>query len=1039
MSSKVLPAFRVISLSLFLSFGLNVASQTAHLSGAVRDSSQALVVGATVSISSESTGLKQTSSSNQQGFYFFAFVRPGSYTITARAPGFGIVTRKDIQLDPGQEARLDLILEPATVKEDITVHARSSSLQTESSAVGTEIDPQLVQNLPLNGRTFQSLIALAPGVVWSRTLNPLAPQAGIFVNGQRDTSNYFTVDGVSANVGIGNSPFFVGAAAGGTLPAATVLGTTHNLVTIDGMQEFKMQTSTYSAENGRSTGGQVQIVTRSGSNDPHGEFFDYFRNQVLDANDWFANSVGAPRPPLRFNDFGGAAGGPIVRNRTFFFVSYEGLRMLQPGEGRVSVPSLSARQAATGAIQQLLNAFPLPNGPENPASMLAIFTGTLSNHASSDNTSIRVDQVVNQKLVLFGRYSEAPSQTDSGGLLGTSNKTVASLRSATLGATFSLSRKTTSDLRLNYSRNEAGGFDSPDKTGGAVPPPDSLLFPAAVASRNTSLLIIQGLGPLYRVGREADNLQRQGNLVSNTSILQGSHEVRFGVDYRYLAPHYGAFDYRQRVVFADVPTALTGVARRVDIQSFDPVTVIFSDLSVFGQDNWKVTPRLTLTYGLRWELNPAPHAKGDLQLITLTGFPDLAGIQLAPIGSPVYNTTYGNFAPRFGAAYQLLQHPGKETVIRGGFGIFYDLGVGNIGNVAVSFPHLLAKTTLGAVSYPLNSDVAAPPPPLSLDPPYTGTFNSFAADHQLPRTYQWNLTVDQRLGANQVLTTSYVGSAGRRLLRENYLLSDPNPRFVDSTILIADNASSSDYHSLQLQFQRRMTRNLAALLSYTWSHSTDDTSADSGFDNPIDPRLDRGSSDFDVRHSLKAAFNYEVPGAERNRALRVVLRHWSMSSILLAQTALPVAVYMDLGGALDLYQPRPDRVPGVPSYIRDPKLPGGRQINPAALTTPPELRQGNLERNSLRGFSLAQLDLAMQRQFAITQRIELQWRGDFFNLFNHPNFGAVDGFFGSAGPPFQPNPTFGTAVNMLASNGDVNSLFGTGGGRSIQLSLRLRF
>jgi hypothetical protein len=282
MSSKVHPAFRVISLSLFLSFGLNVASQTAHLSGAVRDSSQALVVGATVSISSESTGLKQTSSSNQQGFYFFAFVRPGSYTITARAPGFGIVTRKDIQLDPGQEARLDLILEPATVKEDITVHARSSSLQTESSAVGTEIDPQLVQNLPLNGRTFQSLIALAPGVVWSGTLNPLAPQAGIFVNGQRDTSNYFTVDGVSANVGIGNSPFFVGAAAGGTLPAATVLGTTHNLVTIDGMQEFKMQTSTYSAENGRSTGGQVQIVTRSGSNDPHGEFFDYFRNQVLD-------------------------------------------------------------------------------------------------------------------------------------------------------------------------------------------------------------------------------------------------------------------------------------------------------------------------------------------------------------------------------------------------------------------------------------------------------------------------------------------------------------------------------------------------------------------------------------------------------------------------------------------------------------------------------------------------------------------------------------------------------------------------------------
>src|SRR5438132_1771469 len=849
MSSKVPTAFRRISLNLLLAFGLNAASQTANLSGAVKDSSGAVVVRATVSISRESTGLKRTTRSSEQGFYRFAFLLPGLYTITAKAAGFDTVSSSGVKLDPGQEARLDFTLPPAAVKESITVRGSASSLQTESSAVGTEIDPQFVQNLPLNGRTFQSLIALAPGVVWAGTLNSIAPQAGIFVHGQRGTSNYVTVDGVSANAGISGSPFFAGATAGGALPASTVLGTTHNVVSIDGMQEFKLQTSTYSAENGRAGGGQVQIVTRSGSNDFHGELFDYLRNEAFDANDWFANSVGAPRAPFRHNDFGGALGGPILKDRTFFYFSYEGLRLLQPGEGQIAVPSLNARQAATGAIQDLLNAFPRPNGPEDPASMLATFTGNFQGRTSSDNTSIRFDQVVGHSLLVFGRYSEAPSESDFSGL-GTS-RTVARFRSASLGAMHLISPNATSDLRLNYSRNEAGGFALPDKTDGAVPPPDSVMFPAPFNS-STSLFIADGLGTSYKVGRRADNLQRQGNLVSNTSIVRGSHEVRFGWDYRYLAPHYGTFNYRQRVRFGGVPGALSSMATLAQIESFSPVTVVFHDLSLYGQDNWKVTPRLTLTNGLRWELNPSPHAKGNEQSVTLTGFPDLASLQLAPPGTPLYDTTYGNFAPRFGAAYQLFQHPGREIVVRGGFGIFYDLGVGNIGDAALSFPHRLRNTARGSLPYPLSPDVAAPPPPLSLDPPYSsGIFNVFGPDHQLPRSYQWSVTVDQRFGANQMFSLSYVGEAGRRLLREN-LITDPNPRFVDeSHINLTTNGSLADYHALQAQFPRRMARGLAALLSYTWSHSSYYTSLDDGFDNFNDPRIDRGASDFEVRHAFR--------------------------------------------------------------------------------------------------------------------------------------------------------------------------------------------
>ena len=1021
MGSQGRTAFRFLSLNLLLAFGLNAASQTANLSGAVRDSSGAVVVGATVSILRESTGWNQTTSSSEQGFYRFAFLLPGSYTITVEDAGFGTVTRAGVKLDPGQEARLDFALSPAVVKESVTVRGSASSLQTESPAVGTEVDPQLVRDLPLNDRTFQSLIFLAPGV----------ESSAFSVNGQRGTANYFTVDGVSANVGMDSSAFFVSPSSGGALPAFNVLGQTHNLVSIDDMQEFKLQTSTYSAAYGRAAGGQLEIVTHSGSNQFHGSLFDYFRNDVLDANDWFANASGLPRPPRRQNDFGGILGGPIFKNRTFFFFSYEGLRLRLPYSSETVVPSVSARQAATGAIQQLLNAFPLPNGPEDPATMLARLAVASSTLASSDNTSIRIDHAVNQKLVLFGRYSEAPSNDGPlGG--GEVDLTQVNFRSVTLGATLAVSPKTTSDLRVNYSRTEAGMSAAIDSSGGALAPPDSLLFPAPFASPHSSLFLFQlQTGPFFRVGRFADNLQRQGNLVSNTSILHGTHEVRFGVDYRYLAPLHGPFDYRQQIRFPDVQGALSRVANLARIQSFDSVTLGFHDLSLYGQDNWKVNRRLTLIYGLRWEFEPSPHTQASKQLLTLTGFPDLANMQVAPPGTPVYKTTYANFAPRLGAAYQLFQHAGRETVIRGGFGIFYDLGVGNIANATASFPHLRQRTTRGSVPYPLSPQDAAPPPPVSLDPPYSGAvFNVFGPDHQLPRSHQWNLTVDQRLGANQVLSASYVGEEGRRLLRPT-LLFDPNPRFSgDSAIVLATNASSSDYHALQIQFQRRMSRGLAALLSYTWSHSIDDTSADSGNGvNLVDPRLDRGPSDFDVRHTFNAAFTYEIPSPGWRPALRAILSNWSVGTIFTAKTALPINVTVsrgDVGSDPSFLVIRPDAVPGVPLYLQDSTVPGGRRINPAAFSVPIETRQGNLGRNALRGFPFTQLDFDFRRQFSITDKMKLQWQVDFFNLFNHANFNVFDSEVGSFGPPLEPNARFGVAIH------DV-------GPRSMQLSLRLRF
>jgi Carboxypeptidase regulatory-like domain/TonB dependent receptor len=1009
-----------------LAFSVRATGQTANLSGMVTDASRAVVVGASISITKESTGLKQVTSSNALGFYFTSFLVPGYYTITAEAQGFGRVTRSRVKLDPGQDARLDFTLGPAPVKESLTVRGSASSLQTESSAVATEIDSELVHNLPLNGRTFQSLIGLAPGVIRPATINQANPQVGSFIDGQRN--NYFTIDGVSANLGGG----------GGTGQVFTILGTTHNLVSVDDMQEFRLQTSSYSAQYGRAAGGQVDIVTRSGSNQYHGSAFDYFRNEALDANDFFSNFHGLPRAPHRQNDFGGFFGGPIAKDHTFFFASYEGVRLRFPHPFGTSVPSLSARLAATGAIQQLLKAFPLPNGPEDPSTMTAVLTGNTSDLNSSDNSSIRVDHFVSERVQVFGRYSEARSGGTGIGF-GTDSLPVANLRSATVGATWLISFRATTDLRLNYSRTDGSLSFTPDPAGGAEPPPDSLLFPAPFASRDRSVFLLNGLGPVYTSGRRIDNRQRQGNLVSNTSLFRGSNAISFGFDYRYLAPHLAPANYLQRIVFAGVPGALSGTARRIDITSSDPVSLAYQQLSVYGQDSWKISPRFTLTYGLRWELTPPPHVKGSQTLAVLTGFPDLTNLQLAPVGTPVYSTTYHNFAPRLGAAYQLRQHPGSETVLRVGFGLFYDLGFGGIDGAASSFPHSRARTAFG-LPYPLSAQDAAPPAVLGLDPPYAGNFVVFGPDHQLPRTYEWNTTIDQRLGASQILSVSYVGEAGRDLLRQTLLFA-PNQRFeAERAVSVTTNASSSDYHALQAQFQRRMTGGLAALFSYTWSHSIDDTSSDIGGDNITDPRIDRGSSDFDARHAFNAALSWEIPNLNGERVLRALFNHWSADTIFTARTALPVNVLVDFADLedSDLLEPRPDRVPRVPLYLKA-TVPGGRQINPAAFSIQTTLRQGNLERNLVRGFPLTQLDFDLRRQFSISERVKLDWRVDFFNALNHANFGLVDGLVGSFGPPPSLNPTFGMAFFSVADFSDVSPLYSVGGPRSIQLSLRLSF
>src|SRR5215469_3381924 len=390
---------------------LRAQSTNASLSGRISDPSKAAITDARVLAISTGTNIRYETTSNASGEYYLKNLPPGSYSLEIEKVGFKKLVKPDVVLHVQDTLAIDPEMTLGLSKESITVEAGAPLVSTSDTTVSTLIDRKFVEDLPLNGRSFQTLIMLTPGVVVTQTAYD--DQGQFSVNGQRADANYFTVDGVSANFGVTGYPPLV-QAGGGALPALNALGGTNSLVSIDAMQEFRVQTSSFAPEYGRTPGGQISIVTRSGSNQFHGTVFEYFRNNVLDASNWFSNRDHLPKPEERQNDFGGVFGGPILKDKTFFFFSYEGLRLRQPATQETVVPDAASRQVQTPAgvaIAPYLDSFPVPNGPEvGPG--LAQFNGSYSNPSSLDAYSIRVDHAITSKLSLFGRYNYSPSSLD---------------------------------------------------------------------------------------------------------------------------------------------------------------------------------------------------------------------------------------------------------------------------------------------------------------------------------------------------------------------------------------------------------------------------------------------------------------------------------------------------------------------------------------------------------------------------------------------------------------------------------------------------
>lgn len=1053
----------VFACAVSLALPLTAQSPNGIMNGRVLDPSNKVISGADILVISDATGLKYSGKTNDDGIYVVPNLPPGPYRLQVSKVGFKTLIKPDIVLNIQDALSINFTLPVGAVFEIVTVEGGASMINTTDASVSTVVDQTFVKNMPLNGRSFQDLILLTPGVV-TQTPQPTGAsglgRTGEFsVNGQRPEDNYYTVDGVGSNLGTSALYTTFGAGPSGSLPAATALGTTQALVSVDDLQEFRVQSSTYSAEYGRNPGGQFAFETKSGNNQFHGTAYDYLRNGALDAQDWFNDYFNKPEPSLRQNDFGGTFGGPVMipsvykgTDKTFFFLSYEGLRLTAPQAATVNfVPDLcmrgmsvcpSGRNPGASALLPALRAFPLPSpdGVADATNGIGQFIGSWSNPASLNSTSVRLDHLVNDKLRLFFRFSDTTSSSATRGASAISETpsmhvtSAYTLRTYTLGVSSVFSSRLSNEVRFNYSSNVATNNTSIDALGGSTPVNLAQLTGLSAGSE-------PGVGLLYGgyqfqiLQEQLSSTQRQWNLVDSASISLGRHRLKFGIDYRRLAPFAIPASPLAAFLYFGESAVETNTPFTIAI-AYAPAYPLYINFSAFGQDEWRVSQRLSLSLGLRWELNPAPDVTQGLKPYTVQGSSPSTWT-LAPQGTPLWQTTYGNFAPRLGAAYVLRNTPGWETVVHVGGGLFFDTGQ-QLGSLGFQGPGFSA-TAYPAVSFP--GPVAVPAivnPPVA---PYSGTVYGVAPHLQLPYTIQWNASIEQALSRSQAFTVSYVGSHAARLLQQNAFEPTSNP--LSSFFQFVENGRTSDYESLQIQFRRRLGRGLTALASYTWSHCLDYGSQNYLFG------YQRGNCDFDVRHSLSTAFSYDLPNLGHNGFLNAVLHHWGVDDRFTARTAFPVTLE---GNGLvqpngQVYNEGLSFVPDQPVYLYGANCasvlqglhdlnpgqgcPGGRAINPNAFMNVSS-GYGDAPRNFARGFGAWQMDLAVRRDFPINERLKVQFRAEAFNFFNHPNFGSISPYLGTN--------TFGQATGTLANSlGVLNPLYQMGGPRSMQFALKLVF
>lgn len=1013
---------------------------TGTINGTVTDSTGAAIPNASVMVLNTGTGFKKTVTSNGAGNFSAPALPFGEYTVTASASAFSTTTTEPLTLSVGSTVNVNLALAVAGGQTTVNVTGTSTSVNTTSPTSGTTLNATQIQNLPINGRDITNFLEIAPGSV-----NSIGPFQGS-VNGQENffTGLDITLDGQNASRGDVNGF----SETEGNEQARLTRGS------VDSVQEINFANSGYSAEVGHSLGPQMNIVTKGGTNSFHGTLFEYFRNDALDARDYFATGA-LSKEPLRMNQFGGNLGGPIFRDKLFFFVNYEGIRQRTTQINSLyEIPSAYVRSLFVPSMQPVLaqmaplpagcTAIPAPAscavaGTEDPNNLdmgaqLVYDPAALPTTLREDSGAVRVDYNITQADRMFVRYSIDDSLTTQ--TTGLNQGQVTPLY-----------------LKTQYAMvHETHTFNP------------TLLNEASVAvnrfysdtNSNTPQPLTQFGGFFTNLGSlpGAMNFNQVTpfsvfEILDNVTKTMGANTLKFGVQLRFnrnnewLRP----LQSYQFGDFSDLENNNPFVLQKIGFPGF--VGTRNSNWDFYVQDDWRVTRKLMLNLGLRYGYSTAWTERDN----NLQNF-DFGTQSFLPANKPPYTAPKGDIAPRLGLSYDPFG-TGK-TVIHAYYGLFYNpmhFGFNLVTNVPA-----YQSYSVNAFQVPPGESIAYPAanPPL---PPGTQNVYIFPQHPRDPVSPNWLFGVQQQFGPNTVFTLNYTGNQDHHMQAGvDFAAVNLNPGdYVFQTRKLSAFANeyyngdilNSSYNALQAQV-RHNVGNLNLEANYSWSHEIDNmVNVFSGYSNPYDPNFDRGPGDWDIRHNFTASVVYSMPKLQGYNGLeRGVLGGWQTSSIFQARTGAPVNVSI-ISGFFGL--------PARPDYTGAPILaPGGidwpnRSYNQAAYQIEPNFNAipgdpstiGNVGRNSLRGPGFFQWDFSGMKNFPLGEKAKLQFRADIFNILNHPNFASPDGGICTAFDIFASpvgcttNTNFGKTGQTIAS--ESNSLVGTGTARQEQFSLKVIF
>ena len=1088
-------ALSVLMFTLTFSASVSVLAQqdAATIVGEVTDPSRGVIPKAVITVTNTATGITTTTETNERGLYNVPGLRPGEYVMVVEAPGFTRFVRTGLTLQVAQVLQLDASLQTGSISESVEVTGAAPMLETQTSSRGLVIDERKIHDLPLNGRDYNQLALLSPGVLPGTPRLASVNFKGVLnVNGNRTFNNVFLLDGVD-NISYSNS--FRGENVQLVQPS------------IEALQEFKIQTNAYSAEYGRSSGAVVNATIKSGTNQIHGSVFEFLRDDALDSNNYFSKLLGAPKPKRKRNQFGGAIGGPLVRNRTFWFADYEGLRD-QEGIPRTRLVPTAAEKAglfssavndpfAPGRPEFARNAagqwviprdrwdpvaakvvalIPDPNVPGS-----TIYASTPVTETRQDQFDVRIDHQFAQNKNFFGRYSFVDTNTFRPAPLpglaeGSFNDAFGSnlnrSQGLALGLTWIASSSLVGDFRFGFARGNYftnppfAGQDAAAEFGIPNVPND----PAIIGG--LPKMNIQGFDA---VGRHTSTPQfqtpRSWNPRVTFTLSRQSHLIKFGGEFLHvqtkindLNATIGRTNFENRFTNRAVGDLLLGLSSQLALTSYTVMDQGQDMQFYFIQDDYRITQKLTLNLGLRYEFASPPRER-DNQLANFdpaTGqmiFSEDGGLFERALIHPDRN----NFAPRAGFSYS----PMERWVVRGAYGIFFSHTVrqGREGMLGFNPPYLvdnlLQTGVTGAAAVasaaPLRLSVGYPAG--LLDPSNLATTvqrRGQDPNQVTPSIHQFSLGAQYQLASDMALDVAYVGNKGRNLpgfrnLNQRAVIQNadgsqaagnrPYPAFGD--IQWMENRVASDYNSFQVSLEKRLSRGLTGLLSYTLGEALTDApdhistsgggaGIDTGtFREPQDSYnlgADRGPAEFDIRHRFVASYVWELPfgqgrrfGSQWSAATNFVLGGWQLTGIHVMQTGL--ALTATLGGAsvLNIGGERRAR----PNLVGDPELPSSqrtidRWFNTDAFVafSPAPQAFGTAGVGIMRGPGYANFDFTLAKDFRLDTQRRVQFRTEIFNAFNRANFG----------PP-----------NIARDSSGFGQILTAGNARIVQFALKFYF